>query len=171
MLRNQHPKLRMFANCDADVSSAKSEVQPALRVTTEELAASTPPLATAIAPEDAPVSGTTKKHGVDVQAQRAAVEVSVFIRSTDSLPPVAGQQTLRGMATRRVPGVTPAQLGDGKGMLIGIIDVEGFDWAHTDFLVGGKSRFVSIWDQGAKVGRNRKGLKRGRVISAADMQT
>ncbi|RUV81906.1 peptidase S8 and S53 subtilisin kexin sedolisin [Mesorhizobium sp. M5C.F.Ca.IN.020.14.1.1] len=213
VLRNQHPKLRMFANCDADVSSAKSEVQPALRVTTEELAASTPPLATAIAPEDAPVSGTAKKHGVDVQAQRAAVEVSVFVRSTDSLPPVAGQQTLRGMATRRmtldevydlardagtifiepadalklprpikgstggtaparrVPGVAPAQLGDGKGMLIGIIDVEGFDWAHTDFLVGGKSRFVSIWDQGAKVGRNRKGLKRGRVISAADMQT
>lgn len=213
VLRNQHPKLRMFANCDADVSSAKSEVQPALRVTSEEFAASTPPLATAIAPEDAPVSGTAKKYGVDVQAQRAAVEVSVFVRSTDSLPPVAGQQTLRGMATRRmtldevydlardsgtifiepadalklprpikgsaggtaparrVPGVTPAQLGDGKGMLIGIIDVEGFDWAHTDFLVGGKSRFVSIWDQGAKVGRNRKGLKRGRVISAADMQT
>ena len=148
-----------------------------------------------------------------MQAQRTAVEVSVFVRSTDALPPVAGQQTLRGMATRRitldeaydlardastifiepadalklprpikgsagatpparrVPGVTPAELGDGKGMLIGIIDVEGFDWAHPDFLVGGKSRFVSIWDQGAKVGRNRKGLKRGRVISAADMQT
>ena len=213
VLRNQHPKLRMFANCDPDVSSAKSEVQPALRVISAKFAASTPPLASAIAPRDAPVSGTAKKQGVDVQAQREAVEVSVFVRSTETLPPVAGQQTLRGMATRRltldevydlarnastvfiepadalklprpikgsaggsaparrVPDAAPAELGDGKGMLIGIIDVEGFDWAHPDFLVGGKSRFVSIWDQGAKVGRNRKGLDRGRVISAADMKT
>src|SRR5262249_24578969 len=76
----------------------------------------------------------------------------------------------RAAPARRLTGVTPAQLGHGEGMLIGIIDVEGFDWAHADFLLEGKSRFVSIWDQGAKVGRNRKGLKRGRVISAADMQ-
>lgn len=212
VLRNQHPKLRMFANCNPDVSSAKSEVQPALRVDSVELAICTPPLATAIAPHTPPPSGSAKKHGVDTEAQREAVEVSVFVRSTDALPPVAGQQTLRGMATRcmtldevynlarepstifiepagalklprpikgsaraagpgrRVPGATAPELGDGKGMLIGIIDVEGFDWAHPDFLVNGKSHFVSIWDQGAKVGRRRKGLKRGRVISAADMQ-
>ena len=60
-LRNQHPKLRMFGNCNSDVSSAKAEVQPALRVTTEDRAASTPALGTAIAPEDAPVDGTAKK--------------------------------------------------------------------------------------------------------------
>lgn len=213
VLRNMHPKLRMFSNCDAGVSSAKSEVQPALRVRTEQLAAATPPVATAVAPADAPRRGTAKKHGVDVQEQRGAVEVSVFVRATDTLPQVPGQQTLRGMGTRqmsldeayllardpstifieaadalklprpikgsagstapgrRVAGAAPTEPGDGKGMLIGIIDVEGFDWAHPDFLVNGKSRFVSIWDQGAKEGRNRKGLKRGRVISAADMQT
>lgn len=213
VLRNMHPKLRMFSNCNADVSSAKSEVQPALRVTTQAVAASTPPLATAVAPADAPVRGTAKQHGVDVLTQRDAVEVSVFVRATDTLPPVAGQQTMRGMGTRRMtldeaydlardgstifiepadalklprpikgstgsaapaprtPGVATADLGDGAGMLIGIIDVEGFDWAHPDFRDGdGRTRFVSIWDQGAREGRNRKGMNRGRVITAAAMQ-
>ncbi len=38
---------------------------------------------------------------------------------------------------------------NGAGVMIGIIDVGGFDFAHPDFLDGkGKTRFVSIWDQG-----------------------
>jgi subtilisin family serine protease len=37
----------------------------------------------------------------------------------------------------------------GKGVLIGLIDVGGFDFAHEDFLdADGKTRFVRIWDQG-----------------------
>jgi subtilisin family serine protease len=37
----------------------------------------------------------------------------------------------------------------GEGVLIGIIDVGGFDFAHQDFLDdNGDTRFVSIWDQG-----------------------
>lgn len=37
----------------------------------------------------------------------------------------------------------------GEGVLIGIIDVQGFDFAHADFLdKDGKTRFVTIWDQG-----------------------
>ncbi|HEX8184953.1 MAG TPA: S8 family serine peptidase [Blastocatellia bacterium] len=37
----------------------------------------------------------------------------------------------------------------GAGVLIGIIDVQGFDFAHPDFLDReGKTRFVRIWDQG-----------------------
>lgn len=37
----------------------------------------------------------------------------------------------------------------GKNILIGIIDVGGFDFAHPDFLdAEGKTRFLSIWDQG-----------------------
>jgi subtilisin family serine protease len=37
----------------------------------------------------------------------------------------------------------------GADVLVGIIDVQGFDFAHPDFLDGnGKTRFVSIWDQG-----------------------
>jgi len=36
----------------------------------------------------------------------------------------------------------------GAGVLIGIIDVQGFDFAHPDFMDGNKTRFVAIWDQG-----------------------
>ncbi|HEY7191351.1 MAG TPA: S8 family serine peptidase [Vicinamibacterales bacterium] len=37
----------------------------------------------------------------------------------------------------------------GEGVLIGIIDVQGFDFAHPDFLDHrGRTRFVRIWDQG-----------------------
>lgn len=39
----------------------------------------------------------------------------------------------------------------GEGVLIGIVDVEGFDWTHPDFADGaGGTRFVAIWDQGGK---------------------
>jgi subtilisin family serine protease len=37
----------------------------------------------------------------------------------------------------------------GEDILIGIIDVQGFDFGHEDFLdANGKTRFVRIWDQG-----------------------
>jgi subtilisin family serine protease len=35
----------------------------------------------------------------------------------------------------------------GAGVIIGIIDVGGFDFGHPDFLKNGKTRFLSIWDQ------------------------
>jgi subtilisin family serine protease len=40
---------------------------------------------------------------------------------------------------------------DGQGVLIGIIDVQGFDFAHPDFLDSNQqTRFVTIWDQGGE---------------------
>jgi subtilisin family serine protease len=37
----------------------------------------------------------------------------------------------------------------GEDVLIGIVDVQGFDFAHPDFLdADGKTRFIRIWDQG-----------------------
>jgi subtilisin family serine protease len=41
----------------------------------------------------------------------------------------------------------------GAGVLIGVIDVGGFDFAHPDFLDedGTETRFTRIWDQGGKV--------------------
>jgi subtilisin family serine protease len=45
---------------------------------------------------------------------------------------------------------------DGEGVLIGIIDVQGFDFSHPDFLdADGKTRFKAIWDQGAPRGTSR----------------
>ena len=39
--------------------------------------------------------------------------------------------------------------GRGAGVLLGIVDVGGFDFAHPDFLdADGLTRFVAIWDQG-----------------------
>ncbi|NIV92899.1 S8 family serine peptidase, partial [candidate division KSB1 bacterium] len=38
---------------------------------------------------------------------------------------------------------------NGEDVLIGIIDVQGFDFSHQDFLdEDGKTRFFTIWDQG-----------------------
>lgn len=43
---------------------------------------------------------------------------------------------------------------DGEKVLIGIVDVQGFDFAHEDFLnEKGKTRFLAIWDQGMEGGR------------------
>lgn len=47
-------------------------------------------------------------------------------------------------ADRRVPG----RHDGGAGVIIGIIDVGGFDFSHPDFTAKGTSRFISIWDQG-----------------------
>jgi subtilisin family serine protease len=44
---------------------------------------------------------------------------------------------------------TEAQHRFGEDVLIGIIDVQGFDFSHSDFLDNqGNTRFVAIWDQG-----------------------
>lgn len=47
----------------------------------------------------------------------------------------------------------PLQARSIPSVLIGIIDVGGFDFAHRDFLdAQGKTRFLRIWDQGAQEG-------------------
>jgi subtilisin family serine protease len=52
--------------------------------------------------------------------------------------------------------------GRGEGVLIGIIDVGGFDFAHPDFLdEKGQTRFIAIWDQGGEFRSPPKGFSRG----------
>ncbi len=59
-----------------------------------------------------------------------------------SARPRAPAVALRRFATERVHGF-------GKNVLVGVIDVGGFDFAHPDFLdEGGATRFERIWDQG-----------------------
>lgn len=44
---------------------------------------------------------------------------------------------------------TPAKHGRGEGLIIGVVDVGGFDFSHPDFLnPDGTTRFIAIWDQG-----------------------
>ena len=63
--------------------------------------------------------------------------------------PVLGASSSRapaGRAPRNPPGVSHR---GGQDVLVGIIDVQGFDFAHPDFLdSNGKTRFERIWDQG-----------------------
>lgn len=53
------------------------------------------------------------------------------------------------------PSSSERRIGDGRlhrfgaDVLVGLIDVQGFDFAHPDFLdARGKTRFLRIWDQG-----------------------
>ena len=62
---------------------------------------------------------------------------------------------LEGTTARSARGKVDRQVEDlkskheyGKDVLIGIIDVGGFDFSHPNFLKGGKTRFERIWDQG-----------------------
>jgi subtilisin family serine protease len=60
---------------------------------------------------------------------------------------------------------------NGAGVLIGIIDVEGFDWTHPDFSDGkGGNRFVAIWDQGRQKGKPPEGFDYGVEITREAMQ-
>jgi subtilisin family serine protease len=58
----------------------------------------------------------------------------------------------------------------GEGVLIGIIDVQGFDFSHQDFLdEDGKTRFVTIWDQGGKHRDPPKGFDYGAELTQEQM--
>jgi subtilisin family serine protease len=73
-------------------------------------------------------------------------------------------------ATRPSPRSIARAAGSGEGVLIGIVDVGGFDFAHPDFLdEDGKTRFVSIWDQGATRRKPPKGFDYGAEITAAQI--
>lgn len=50
-------------------------------------------------------------------------------------------------AGRRSVSAGRGQHHDGEAVVVGIIDVGGFDFAHPDFLADGTTRWESIWDQ------------------------
>lgn len=55
----------------------------------------------------------------------------------------------------------------GKGVLIGIIDVGGFDFAHEDFIDDqGKTRFHAIWDQGGNFRKHPDDFDYGSELTA-----
>ncbi len=78
----------------------------------------------------------------------------------------------------RAPSLKYRDVGDGRmhgfgaEVLIGIIDVQGFDFSHPDFLDNqGCTRFVSIWDQGGdtRAAPVRFGFDYGAEIKASHM--
>jgi subtilisin family serine protease len=79
--------------------------------------------------------------------------------------------------TRATPPTTSARRfgraahhGYGDGVLIGLIDVGGFDFTHADFLdQRGKTRFECIWDQGGHLHDSPPEFGYGSVITKAHM--
>jgi subtilisin family serine protease len=60
---------------------------------------------------------------------------------------------------------------DGKGVLIGIIDVMGFDFAHPDFRdEEGGTRWVAIWDQGGQGRPPPKGNGSGYFVYGSELR-
>src|SRR3954467_7352661 len=68
--------------------------------------------------------------------------------------PLSPPRPRRGDTHDSAPSPTVRAIGDeamhryGEDVLIGLIDVQGFDFAHEDFLRDGRTRFDRIWDQG-----------------------
>jgi subtilisin family serine protease len=59
----------------------------------------------------------------------------------------------------------------GRGVLIGIVDVGGFDFAHPDFSTAdGRTRFTAIWDQAGDTRPPPKGFGYGALITADHME-
>jgi subtilisin family serine protease len=74
--------------------------------------------------------------------------------------PLISSATVDPPPAARVRTSTGARHRGGKGVIIGIIDVQGFDFAHPDFLdAQGNTRFATIWDQGGDA-RNPPGKTR-----------
>jgi hypothetical protein len=111
--------------------------------------------------------GEGESIGLEGQAQKGNLIAATI--SLSELPKIAGQSQVLNIElgdplSRPEPEIShdhiiapeagrwqfgdPAMHKDGDDVLIGIIDVQGFDFAHPDFLVNGETRFVRIWDQG-----------------------
>jgi subtilisin family serine protease len=103
----------------------------------------------------------------------SALKGVAFVHAAESLTfslPTAGAASIAAPAPRaiRVGGVRLT----GAAVLIGIIDVGGFDFAHPDFLDdAGKTRFVSIWDQGGNFRAPPKAFGYGSELTAQRLQS
>ncbi|MCC9627294.1 S8 family serine peptidase [Blastopirellula sp. JC732] len=128
------------------------------------------------------ISGITSKQVTAERGRLATLEVAV-----SDLPNIAAQnavvriemgETLKhprpsvSLGKVSAPAKTLRRFGadGGKNVLIGIIDVEGFDFAHPDFLDdSGKTRFISIWDQGGTTRPSPADFSFGSEITKSNM--
>lgn len=104
-------------------------------------------------------------------AQPGVLRVELGEPLTDPTPVVSSDHVSAPSADARRFGVDLAGRHQyGQDVLIGIIDVQGFDFAHEEFLdAAGNTRWVRIWDQGATSGTRPAGFHYGRELTAAQM--
>jgi subtilisin family serine protease len=110
--------------------------------------------------ETAQLPGETARQGNLVAATVSIAELDEIARRPRVLAVELGQPLSSPVPLVRTAGVKPPRADGrrfgrpvdhklGADVLIGIIDVQGFDFAHPDFLdEQGHTRWVRIWDQG-----------------------
>ena len=119
------------------------------------------------------VKGQTLRKGSQVTATMQLSDLSELASSPDvvnielgnplTLPePVLGNTSgAPASSSRRISNLA-SQHKHGEGVLIGVIDVNGFDFTHEDFRDSeGGTRFHRIWDQGGIARKSPKGFKFG----------
>ncbi len=106
-----------------------------------------------------PELGAVSAAKADLATAVLPLDRALALRDSDELAAIELGQPLQTpdplVSPRRVraPSVAERRFGDprrhhfGEEVLIGLVDVGGFDFAHPDFVVDGKTRFVAIWDQ------------------------
>jgi subtilisin family serine protease len=111
------------------------------------------------------------KLALDEREGLAAIELGQPLRAPD---PVVSPARARAPSSRE-RRVDHRANRFGQGVLIGLIDVGGFDFAHPDFLDrNGDTRFVAIWDQGGSTrpspaARGRTAFEYGSEIRGEDL--
>ncbi|HET8758933.1 MAG TPA: S8 family serine peptidase [Solirubrobacteraceae bacterium] len=92
-----------------------------------------------------------------IEVRGTRLEELEGVRGISYIEPGQTLRTPEPAVGRTVPAPDPAlrrvaaqarRHGYGRDVLVGIIDVGGFDFAHPDFLADGGTRWVAIWDQG-----------------------
>ena len=95
-----------------------------------------------------------------------AVNAVEIAERVDFFPPFNVQVVAGAERKAATPGASA-----GSGVVIGIIDVGGFDFAHLAFLDDeGETRFVEIWDQAGDTRPHPEGFGYGARITRRHMQ-
>jgi subtilisin family serine protease len=121
----------------------------------------------AVLPRRNLVCATVPISKLDLISESPAV---AFVHAADPLKLDVPSPT---SAPRKPPSKAVGQAqkhGRGEGLIVGIIDVGGFDFSHPDFLEpDGTTRFVAIWDQGGDFRRPPDGFDYGSEFRKAQL--
>jgi len=114
------------------------------------------------------------REGAARLADRALAEGIAYVEPGAPLshprPRLEGRAAEAPASRRFGPSPGTASAAQAGPVLIGLIDVGGFDFSHADFLDDeGNTRFERIWDQGAAAGPPPDGFEDGRELTREQM--
>ena len=100
------------------------------------------------------------------QAQIASIELGEALKAPDAKQSRDQSTATKPPKSRNQPGRDSG----GRDVFVGIIDVQGFDFSHSDFMRDGKTRFHAIWDQGGNTRPPPAGFDYGAEVTQEHMQ-